>query len=815
METKQESIYYFLQGGGEMGEMIRNYNWSATSLGTPDQWPGSLRTTVSLILNSAFPMFLFWGPERICFYNDAFRPSLGTEGKHPAIGKKGPEVWSDIWEFVGPMIEGVATTGKPVWFEDQLIPYYRNGRTEEIYWTFSYSAVYNDEGIINGIFVTCTETTEAFLNKEKSRKNESQLRAILNSAPAAIALFVGRELVIEMPNQSFIDIAGKGPDIIGKKLVEAVPEMEGQPFLQLLDDVYTSGEILHLDSAPIQILQNGVLNQYYYDFTYTPILDSEGKVYAILDIAIDVTKQVLDRQKLEQSEQRIRSLVDSAPFPIGVYTGREMKIQFANQSILDAWGKGYDVIGKLYSDILPELDNQQIFLQLEQVYTTGIPFHAKNQYLELMHEGKLKPYWFNYSLTPLFDQNDNVYGVMNTAADVTDLNLATQKIKQSEWNFRNMILQAPVAICILIGADHVVEVANDLMIELWGKPVEEVLNKPIFEGLPDAKEQGLEKLMADVYHSGNSFHANEMPVTLLRKGKLEDVYQNFVYEPYKDSDGKIIGVLAISIDVTEQVMARRQIEKVVSERTKELADTNKNLQHSNAELEQFAYIASHDLQEPLRKISTFSQMLEHSLGEMSDKTKRYLSKINDSTYRMINLVRDVLAYSQLSKENKTFERVDLNKIVADIKTDFELLIEQKGATIKADSLPVLQAIPLQMSQLFGNLFSNALKFHKASLAPMITIECKKLDKDKLKELPQLDAGKSYHHIIFADNGIGFSQEYAEQIFNIFQRLHGKTQFVGTGIGLAICKKVAQNHGGDIYATAEEGKGAKFHIILPV
>jgi PAS domain S-box-containing protein len=814
LETLSKSEnYYFLRGGGEMGALMRGYDWSSTSLGTPDQWPGSLRHTVSILLNAALPMALFWGKESIFFYNDAFIPSLGLEGPHPILGKK-TDAWSDRNDLLLGLVEQVSATQQAIRQENQLVSFYRNGKLEDTYWTFSYSPVYEENGTVGGVLSMGTETTPEIKSRERLKKNEAQLRAILDSAPAAIALFVGRDLVIEMPNQSFIDIAGKGQDIIGKKLAEAVPELQGQPFLKILDDVFTSGKPLQLESSPIQILQDGVLNQYYYDFTYTPVLDANGEVYAILDIAIDVTKQVMDRQKLEQSEQRIRSLVESVPFPIGVYTGKEMKIEFANKNILDVWGKGYDVIGKLYREILPELDNQQIFNQLEQVYATAIPFHAKNEQVDLMHEGKIKPFWFNYSFTPLFDQNNKVYGVMNTAADVTDLNLATQKIKQSEWNFRNMVLQAPVAMCIMLGPDHVVEVANELMIELWGKPVEDVMNKPIFEGLPDAKEQGLEKLLADVYSTGLPFHANEMPVSLLRKGKLESVYQNFVYEPYKDVDGKILGVLAISIDVTQQVLARQKIEEVVSERTKELASSNHNLQRSNAELEQFAYIASHDLQEPLRKISMFSQMLEQSTGELSDKSKRYLSKINDSTHRMINLVRDVLAYSQLSKENRTFEAVDLNKIVADIKTDFELLIEQKDATIQSDVLPVLQAIPLQMAQLFGNLISNALKFKREGVAPVISIQVEKMTDKEVKKLPQLDFNKSFYHIIFSDNGIGFNDEYAEQIFNIFQRLHGKTQFAGTGIGLAICKKVVQNHQGDIYATGKEGQGAVFHIVLP-
>src|SRR5262249_55149243 len=157
----------------------------------------------------------------------------------------------------------------------------------------------------------------------------------------------------------------------------------------------------------------------------------------------------------------------------------------------------------------------------------------------------------------------NIYGIMNTAADVTDLNVAKLQLEQSEHNFRLMVKQAPVAMCIMLGADHVVEIANDMMLDLWGKPAGSVMRLPIFDGLPDARDQGLETLLDSVYSTGIPFIASERPVNLVRNGKPETVYQNFVYEPYRDSTGKILGVLAISNDVTAQVLARQQIEEIV------------------------------------------------------------------------------------------------------------------------------------------------------------------------------------------------------------------------------------------------------------
>jgi PAS domain S-box-containing protein len=707
--------YGFLQGGGELGALTRSYNWSATAIGTPDTWPMNLRLTVAMMLRSKFPMFLWWGDDLTQFYNDAYRPSLGSNGKHPqALGQKGKDCWPEIWDIISPLINQVRTTGEATWSEDQLVPIYRNGKIEDVYWTFGYSAITDEDGKTDGVLVICTETTEKVENLKRQLKAKDELQ-------------------------------------------------ESEEHFRLL---------------------------------------------------AEAARRKLAEKAYKETKQRFNSLVESAPFPIGVFIGKEMRVELANQAILDAWGKGNEVIGKLFTAVLPEFENQDIFKHIAKVYSSGKAFHARNQRVDIEHEGKLTPYYFNYSLTPLFDEMGHVYGVMNTAADVTDLNLAKQKVELSERNVRNMILQAPVAMCILLGPAHVVEVANQLMIELWGKPVEDVMNKPIFEGLPDAREQGLEQLLDDVYHTGEPFTANERPITLLRNGKIDTVYQNFVYEPYKDADGSILGVLAITIDVTAQVLARLKIEDIVNARTNELATANQQLQRSNDELAQFAYIASHDLQEPLRKVVTYAQMLEMSLEDMSERSEKYLGKIQNSTSRMSVLVRDVLAYSQLSKAHTAFAPVDLKMVVDDISTDFELLIEQKRAQIRCKHLPVIEAIPLQMTQLFGNLISNALKFSVGDKEVIIDIEARDLNKQEVKQVYGLNEDLFYYSITVGDNGIGFDQEHAEQIFNIFQRLHGKTEYSGTGIGLAMCKKIALNHGGEIFAKSSPGCGTVFTILLP-
>lgn len=262
-----------------------------------------------------------------------------------------------------------------------------------------------------------------------------------------------------------------------------------------------------------------------------------------------------------EDQKHLSTVIESAPFPIAVYTGREMRITQANQAVIEVWGKGPEVIGKSYFQLLPELAGTPIYKQLIEVYDTGVPHHVRNQLVKLTVHGIQKEYYFNYSFSPLFDSNNNVYGVMNTAADVTDMTLAKQRAEFSEQNFRDMILQAPAAMCLLKGPDFIVDIANRAMLQIWGKPEEQVMGKPIFEGLPDAREQGLERVMEEVYRTGKPFYASEQPVTLVRHGKPDTVYQNFTYQPYRDADGSILGILATSVDVSQQVDSRIKLEK--------------------------------------------------------------------------------------------------------------------------------------------------------------------------------------------------------------------------------------------------------------
>ncbi len=241
----------------------------------------------------------------------------------------------------------------------------------------------------------------------------------------------------------------------------------------------------------------------------------------------------------------------------------------------------------------------------------------------------------------------------------------------------------------------------------------------------------------------------------------------------------------------------------------DLKEYNEALKRSNRELQDFAYIASHDLQEPLRKVMAFGDRLKSKFGtELGEQGNDYLNRMHNAATRMRALIDDLLAYSRVATKAKPFVPVELNTVIKNILSDLEVRIKESGARVEVDDLPAIEADKMQMRQLFQNLISNALKFHKVDSPPQIKISVVK-EKGGHQYI-----GRDYYCILVQDNGIGFEEKYHDKIFSPFQRLHGRTEYEGSGMGLAICKKIVERHGGRISASSEPGKGSVFKVCLP-
>ncbi len=406
--------------------------------------------------------------------------------------------------------------------------------------------------------------------------------------------------------------------------------------------------------------------------------------------------------------------------------------------------------------------------------------------------------------SPVFGKNGNVKLIINSIEDVTEDVLLKRREKEigSIMQSHNLFLQVPISIQIYRAPDLKLQLANEPTLKRWGKGTE-VIGKTLFEILPELKNDGYEEVMLEVVENEITKSFYERPVSLMQNGELITLWFNITFQPYYENNSeKPVGVLVFADEVTDRVISRK------------LVEANKMLEEKNKELERFAFIASHDLQEPLRKVSFFVRLLEENLIDIDSQSRMYLGKINKATQRMADLIRDILDFSRLTVNKEDYSHVNLNYLILDILTDFEILIQQTGAEIKFDNLPTIQANSLQMQQLFHNLISNALKFRKKDITPLITITCERKSYRRIKDHDDLLPKRDYYIIRVTDNGIGFKSEHSERIFGIFQRLHTQVEYDGTGIGLALCRKIVENHHGRIKATSNHDNGAVFEVMLP-
>jgi PAS domain S-box-containing protein len=287
--------------------------------------------------------------------------------------------------------------------------------------------------------------------------------------------------------------------------------------------------------------------------------------------------------------------------------------------------------------------------------------------------------------------------------------------------------------------------------------------------------------------------------------------------PYRDDSGAISQWVGTVTDIDDQRRdaerlrdMNEELERRVAERTLELSNTNSELERSNRELQEFASVASHDLQEPLRKIQAFGDRLRtRSREELGEQGRDYLDRMQASAVRMSTLINDLLSFSRVTTKAQPFAIVDLNEVSREVLSDLEARIAQTGGSVEIGPLPTLEADPLQMRQLIQNLIGNALKFRKLDTPPSVRVTA--------ETVPSTNgdaAGPESYLLRFEDNGIGFDEKYLDRIFNVFQRLHGRGEYEGTGMGLAICRKIVERHGGQITARSTPGEGATFLVTLP-
>lgn len=489
---------------------------------------------------------------------------------------------------------------------------------------------------------------------------------------------------------------------------------------------------------------------------------------------------------------------------------------------------------------------QQLRTSLERVLTTGTTDTLALIRYAIPRETPdgvvFDEHFWSATHTPLLDAQGEVQFILQHTVNVTELQQLKNKLREAKAalgeglpqvlveadvfrraqvvqeanimldaerrQLRQLFEQAPGFMAVVRGPDHVFQIANEAYYQVVGR--RDVISKPLGEALPEVEGQGFLELLDQVYTSGEPFIGRGMSVRLRRDDdeSLSELFVDFIYQPLVEPDGSIAGIFIQGHDVTEQKLAQAQLKELNETLEHRVNERTRELEIRNRELQEFAYAASHDLKEPLRKISTFADLLQadHS-DQLDEEGSFFLERMKQAALRMTVLINDLLSFSRVSTKKEPLRQVDLNNITEDVLSSLQLLIEETEAQIHVEPLPSIDADPTQMHQLLQNLIANALKFRRAEIPPLIEVRGT-IQQDE-------EAGLAVCRLEVADNGIGFNEKYLDRIFSPFQRLHGRSEYEGTGMGLAICRRIVERHNGTLTAQSTPGEGSQFMVSLPV
>ncbi len=775
-------------------------------------------------------------------------------------------------------IYSVLRTGVPHLAQALPARLLRQGQLQTIYVDVAYHPCY-EAGCITGVLVIANDVTHQVNARQVMAQNEAWLRTVVENAPFPFGVFVGEELEIKLANQALMDVWNKGTDVTGKQYGQVVPELD-QTVGARLRQVYRTGKPYGALSQEVRVLTDGQLHTYYFDVSFNPLLDIDGRVYGVTSASINVTESVNNRRALEQSEARLRSVIENAPAGIGLFVGRDLVVEMPNQTFIDIVGKGPDIVGKPLRDVMPELatENQPFLRILDDVYTSGQMFQSYGSPVSIVQNGVMAHNYYNITYTPLRNERGEVYAILDIAFDVTgevsarqQAEDARQKLLQSESQQRFLLTltdqlrpltdvsamqyQAAKLLGDYLGASRV-GFAEDLkdsehvrVTQNYCKGVPSLVGDYTYQDygfdLLTGFRAGRTLVMADTATDDHLSEAEKQAYAAIAIGATVDT-------PLL-SDGKLMMILFVhhrqahnwsadELSLLEQVADRTwlAIERVqaeaalrqseeryrqlsadldtqVNRRTRELAISVDKLRRSNDNLQQFAYVASHDLQEPLRKIQQFGNLLQlrQQDSAVDAESAMYIERMQSAASRMSTLIRDLLTYARIDTHREPNQPVPLNEVITDVQFTLELGLSETEATVDVAALPTVPGDFSQLSQLFQNLLGNALKFRRPDVSPHIQIRAERVEAGQLPtSVRPAHPADYYCRIDVIDNGIGFDTKYTDRIFQVFQRLHGKSQYAGTGIGLAVCQKVAANHGGGITAHSRPNEGTTFSVYLP-
>jgi PAS domain S-box-containing protein len=545
------------------------------------------------------------------------------------------------------------------------------------------------------------------------------------------------------------------------------------------------------------------------------IMDDSGTPQKMIGTIQDITQQKKVEQQLQEQQNFIQKIADATPSVIIVFSIITGEILFVNEGFKNILGYDVETLNREGASFLWKIihpgDLQEMreksskALQEANLYENEDENKAVEFTFRVRHQSGHLLWLHSYGTVFSRDNEGKVDNLINVSYDISESVEAGQKLAEQE-HFIQQVADASPTVLYLYDVEEdsfvyvnkeiyfVLEYTVDETLEMKGDVMAKLYHPADMKQLPERKGS------STVFQHNSSMIQFECRMKKKSGSWCWMLVREVVFKTGKA--GKPVQILGAALDINR----RKEVEK-------DLVQKSLQLEQSNSSLEEFAYVASHDLKEPLRKISTFGdRLMAMQQEDARPEEKLFLKKIVDASQRMQTMINDILSISMISG-NKSFQNYSLKLILEETLQTLEYKIEQKNAIITSDDLPEASIIPPQFRQLFQNILSNSLKFMREDIQPRIAIRHTYLKPEDLGDY-SLHPASQYLKIEFEDNGIGFENEYSSKIFQIFHRLHGRAEYEGSGIGLAICKKIVEHHKGIIFATGHPDQGAIFTIILP-
>lgn len=677
--------------------------------------------------------------------------------------------------------------------------------------SFTASPIRQGDRIVGTIIEAREITEDKRLEAERQQliddlqRERGRFAEVFHLAPAFIATLRGPEHVFEMANEAYIRLIG-GRQVVGLPVREALPEVVEQGFLDLLDRVRSTGvPFIGTEVAVMLESADGERDEErYVNFIYQPMTGRGGEITGIFVHGVDVTEQVCARRDVEQLKARLDLALDAAR--IGTWDldlGKNELVWDSRTREIFGVGPDVPIDYDFFANRLHPDDRERANAAVQEALSGANGGYFEVEYRAVLDDGASR--WIRASGQAFFEGTGDARKAVRftgTAADVTarihaeaERERLLRETENQKARLQQVFTEAPAVIAMYTGEQHVVTMVNPMWEKVLGRT--DAIGKPVAALFPELAGTGVMELLDRVHRSGQPYVGNETEIRIDRhgNGNLETTWWNFVFQPIVDGDRQTTDIFVHAVEVTDQVRARHSVE----EKAEELARVARALETSNRELDQFAYVASHDLKAPLRGIANLSQWIEEDLGaqNLSAETREHLALLRGRVHRMEALIDGILHYSRAGRVREKPERVEVGKLVEEI---VDLLAPPPSMRIEvASDLPVLVAEKLPLQQVLQNLIGNAIKYTRRPDAHI--------------RVSAEDAGDMVDFAV-SDNGPGIPAEYHERIFGLFQTLEARDKVEATGIGLSIVQKTVDSRGGRIRIESEVGSGTTFRFTWP-